>query len=89
MQQIRTLLDKLEEDNIHNLLDTVCMIDECNRIDKMFERCLRKEGIDIKEFEIDEEIEVMILGDIEYWDNVYQELEDYFYDDDWYDDDLI
>lgn len=74
MQQIKTLLDELEEQHMRTLLDTVCMIDECNRMDKMLEESFCEEGINIKEIEMEEEIEFMILDDIEYWDRVYEEL---------------
>ena len=80
MQQIRMLLDQVEEEHTHALLDTVCMIDECNRIDKMLEQSLRDEGIDIEVIEMEEEIEAMIIEDIEYWDRVYKEFDNYYYD---------
>lgn len=75
LEKIRLLLDKLEEENIHNLLDTVCIIDECHRIDEMMASAFREEGIDIKAFQMEEEIEEMILADMEHWKRVFEELE--------------
>lgn len=81
----RQLLDQVRDEFNIELINTVCMIDESNRLDKIFQ----------EEEDIDMEIEKMILDDIQHWDNVYQELYDYAYErayDDWcnrYDDDWL
>jgi len=82
IQDIKDLLDQFQKNSMHELLDTVCMIDECNRIDKMLEEALRAENIDLG---MDEEIDKMIMEDIRYWDEVYAELDNYECDyDDYY-----
>lgn len=82
IQDIKNLLDQFQEQSIHELLDTVCMIDECNRLDKIFEKELLKEGLSMDDLDIED----MIITDIQYWDEVYKEWDNYYWDYDDYDD---
>lgn len=79
---IRQMLDQAQEEHRLDMINTVCMIDECHRLDTLLHEALLKEGL--LETKMDDEIEEMILDDIQHWVEVYNELDnqyDYEYDD--------
>ena len=75
MEFIKMMLDQVQDDFNIELINTVCMIDECNCIDNMLCEALMKENLSL----IDIEIEEMIINDIEYWNKVYREFDEDYY----------
>ena len=72
-------MEQFWDQDYHNidLINTVCMIDESKRLDQIFIQALMREDL-LDTYEIDQEIEKMILEDIEYWEQVYEEYQDYW-----------
>lgn len=82
LHYIKIMIDQALEEHQLDMINTICRIDECHRIDNMLQAALSREGLwglD-KQLEIDEEIERMIIDDIIYWEKVFDELNYYYYE---------